>query len=341
MIQVLRFLFKLLFTLMLIGAIVIAAGYWYVNETWNKQLSFNDEIVTIEPGDSLRKISRQFHQKGIMPDAYSLAILGRYEGTATQIKPGDYRLEDGMNPRQVLDKFIKGEVITYKVSLVEGLTFSQFRQRIAATNDLKRITTDWSDEKIMQEVGAAGAHPEGQFHPDTYVFRATDTDLDVLKQAYDRMQRALNEAWQGRDSSTPLENKYQALILASIIEKETGKAEERPTIGGVFTNRLNKGMLLQTDPTIIYGLGDEFKGNLTRKHLNSKENVYNTYQHAGLPPTPIAMPGLASLIAAVNPEKTKNFYFVAKGDGSHQFSKSYKEHQRAVNEYQLKRKSKG
>ena len=336
-----RFLFKLFFSLTLVGVVLVAVGYWYINESWNKKLSFDEEIYTIEPGDSLRKISRQFHEKGIMSDAYSLALLGRYEGKATQIKPGDYRLEDGMSPRQVLDKFIKGDVITYKVSLVEGLTFKQFRQRIAATKDLKLVTTDWSDEKIMQEVGATDIHPEGQFHPDTYVFRASDTDLDVLKQAYDRMQKALNEAWQGRDTSTPLENKYQALILASIIEKETGKAEERPTIGGVFTNRLNKGMLLQTDPTIIYGLGDEFNGNLTRKHLNSKQNIYNTYQHAGLPPTPIAMPGLASLKAAVNPQETENFYFVAKGDGGHQFSKTYKQHQRAVNEYQLKRKNKG
>jgi len=323
------------------AAIAAAAGYWYVNETWNKKLSFDNEIFTIEPGDSLRKISRQFYQKKIMPDAYSLALLGRYEGTATQIKPGDYRLVNGMNPRQVLDKFIKGDVITFKVSLVEGLTFKQFREKLAAASELKLITTDWKTEKIMQEIGATGLHPEGRFYPDTYVFRSTDTDLDVLKQAHERMVTALSEAWQERDNDIPLENEYQALILASIIEKETGKAEERPTIGGVFTNRLNKGMLLQTDPTIIYGLGDEFDGNLTRKHLNSKDNIYNTYQHPGLPPTPIAMPGLASLKAAVNPQKTENFYFVAKGDGSHQFSKTYKEHQRAVNEYQLKRKNKG
>ncbi len=326
---------------MILVVIVAAVGYWYINETWNKELSFNDDVFTIEPGDSLRKISRQFHEKGFMPDTYSLALLGRYEGTATQIKPGDYRLENGMNARQVLDKFISGDVITYKVSLVEGLTFRQFREKIAATEDLKLITTNWTDEKVMQEIGAADVHPEGQFFPDTYVFRATDTDLDVLKQAYERMQATLNEVWQGRDSDTPLENKYQALILASIIEKETGKAEERPAIGGVFTNRLNKNMLLQTDPTIIYGLGYTFDGNLTRKHLDSKENIYNTYQHAGLPPTPIAMPGLASLKAAVNPEKTESLYFVSKGDGSHQFSKTYQEHLRAVNEYQLKNKGKG
>ena len=336
-----RVLIKLILTLIVLAALVIAVGYWYVNDAWTKPLNFTEEIFTIEKGDSLRKISRRFHQQGITSDAYSLALLGRYEGTATQIKPGDYRLENGLNVRQVLEKFVKGDVVTYKVSLVEGLTFKQFRERLAAVEDLTQVMSDWKDEKIMQEIGAEGLHPEGQFFPDTYVFRAADTDLDVLKQAYQRMQIALDEAWENRDPDTPLKDKYQALILASIIEKETGKAGERPTIGGVFTNRLNRGMLLQTDPTIIYGLGDQFDGNLTRKHLDSKNNIYNTYQHAGLPPTPIAMPGLASLKAAVNPEKTDSLYFVAKGDGSHQFSKTYKEHQRAVNEYQIKRKGKG
>ncbi len=336
-----RVLFKLFGTLIFLAVIAVAVGYWYVNDAWTKPLNFTDEIFTIEQGDSLHKVSRRLHQQGAMSDAYSLALLGRYEGTATQIKPGDYQLENGMNARDVLEKFIKGEVVTYKVSLVEGLTFKQFRKRLATADDLTQTILNWSDEKIMQEIGAAGLHPEGRFFPDTYVFRASDTDLDVLKQAYQRMQKSLDDAWDNRDADIPLKDKYQALTLASIIEKETGKAEERPTIGGVFTNRLNQGMLLQTDPTIIYGLGDQFDGNLTRKHLDSKDNIYNTYQHAGLPPTPIAMPGLASLKAAVNPEKTDSFYFVAKGDGSHKFSKTYKEHQRAVNEYQIKRKGKG
>ncbi len=326
---------------MFLGGIVAAAGYWYINDAWQKPLQFTEDVFTIEQGDSLSKVSQRFHQQGVISDAYSFALLGRYQGTATQIKPGDYQLTDGMNARQVLAKFIKGDVITYKVSLVEGLTFKQFREKLTAADHLTQVTSDWSDEKIMQELGAAGMHPEGQFFPDTYVFRSSDTDLDVLKQAHERMQEALNKAWSERNSNTPLADKYQALILASIIEKETGKAEERPTIGGVFTNRLNLGMLLQTDPTIIYGLGDQFDGNLTRKHLNSKQNRYNTYQHPGLPPTPIAMPGLASIYAAVNPAETDSLYFVAKGDGSHQFSKTYKEHQRAVNEYQIKRKGKG
>ena len=337
----LRQLIKLLLFVTLLSLACMGAFAWYINSIWDKPLVSVDQIYSIESGSSIRKVSRQLNERSIMPDAYSFALLGLYEKQATKIKVGDYQLFKDMTPRQMLEKFVKGDVVTFKISLVEGLTFKQYRQTIEKVNDLEKITTSWSDEEVMKALGAEDLHPEGQFYPDTYVYRASDTDLDVLKQAYQRMQNELDEIWQKRDKNTPLENKYEALILASIIEKETGQASERPTIGGVFTNRLNKGMLLQTDPTIIYGLGSKFDGNLKRKHLKDGSNSYNTYVHGGLPPTPIAMPGGESLLAAVAPQQTDYYYFVARGDGSHQFSPTYKAHQRAVNEYQLKRKSKG
>ena len=338
----LRQFVKLILFLIFLGVLIAVAAFWYLNQSWSKSLSFSDQIYTIEAGASIRKVSRQLYENQIMSDPYSFALLGMVEDKATQIKVGDYRLVDKMTARQLLEKFIKGEVITYKVALVEGWTFRQFREKIATVTELEHVTSQMSAEQIMGNIaGDTALHPEGQFFPDTYVFRTGDSDLDVLKQAYNRMHDSVDQAWENRHPNTPIKSKYDALILASIIEKETGQASERPTIGGVFTNRLNKGMLLQTDPTIIYGLGDSFNGNLTRAHLKDKNNIYNTYQHGGLPPTPIAMPGRDSIVAALSPEKTDHYYFVAKGDGSHKFSPTYKEHQRAVAEYQLKQKSKG
>lgn len=322
----------------LLGLGVVA---WYLSSTWNKPLAIEEQIYSIKVGSSIRTVSRELDEKGIMPDEFSFAMLGLYENRATQIKAGDYRLTDRLTPRQLLDKFVSGDVVTYKVSLIEGQTFRQFRQHLAAAEVLQKITTNWSDEKIMEALGAGQSHPEGMFYPDTYVYRASDTDLDLLQQAYSRMQQALEKFWSGRDPDSPLKNQYEALILASIIEKETGQPDERPVIGGVFINRLNKGMLMQTDPTIIYGLGDKFDGNLTRKHLDDESNPYNTYAHPGLPPTPIAMPGSESILAAVNPQQTDYYYFVARGDGSHEFSPTYREHRKAVSEYQLKSKSRG
>lgn len=331
---------RLLISLSVLALFIIlaaAGGAWYVNKTLDTALEINQDVFTIEPGASIKRVSRDLYENKIMPDPYSFALLGRYQGRSASIKAGDYRLDDGMTARQLLDKFIAGDVITYKISLVEGLTFRQFREKLAGEPALEHLTGEWSDEQIMQELGAGDASPEGMFFPDTYVFRATDSDLDVLKQSYAAMQTQLDELWQQRDEESPLEDKYQALVLASIIEKETGQASERPLIGGVFSNRLKQGMLLQTDPTIIYGLGEDYDGNLTRAHLRSQDNPYNTYVHAGLPPTPIAMPGLASLKAAVQPETTDKLYFVAKGDGSHEFSRTYEQHRRAVAKYQLNR----
>lgn len=332
---------KLFTFLVILCVLIVGAFAWHTTTIWDTPLEIDEQIYTIQAGSSIRKVSRQLYERKIMPDAYSFVLLGIYEKQATNIKLGDYKLSASITPRQLLDKFVKGDVVTYKISLVEGLTFRQFRQILAKVSDLKKITTNWTDEEIMKALNSQRLHPEGQFYPDTYVYRSSDTDFDVLQQAYSRMQNELEKTWVKRDPDTPLKNKYEALILASIIEKETGQADERPTIGGVFTNRLNKGMLLQTDPTIIYGLGDEFNGNLNKSHLKDGSNPYNTYVHAGLPPTPIAMPGGDSLLAAVAPQRTDFYYFVARGDGSHEFSPTYKAHQRAVNEYQRKRKSKG
>ncbi len=337
----LRLLVKILIVLAIATLLCIGVVAWYVSALWDKPLTIKEQIYSIEPGSSIRKVSRRLNEKNIMPDAYSFALLGIYNQQARQIKVGEYKLTANITPRQMLEKFVKGDVVTYKISLIEGLTFRQFRETIDNADMLQKMTTNWSDEQIMKALNSEQLYPEGQFYPDTYVFRSTDTDLDILHQAYDRMQKELEKIWTMRDQQTPLKSKYEALILASIIEKETGQADERPTIGGVFTNRLNRGMLLQTDPTIIYGLGEQFNGNLKKSHLQDKSNPYNTYVHAGLPPTPIAMPGRESLLAAVAPEQNDYYYFVARGDGSHEFSATYKSHQRAVYEYQLKRKSKG
>jgi UPF0755 protein len=260
----------------------------------------------------------------------------RLSGQDRLIKAGSYEIETGTTPRSLLRKLVRGEESLRSVTLVEGWTFRQVRQALAGAPQLAADSAALSDEAIMQRLGRAGLPPEGRFFPDTYSYAKGSSDLKVLARALRSMDKHLAEAWGKRAPDTPLKSPEQALVLGSIVEKETGRAVDRPLIAGVFANRLRKGMLLQTDPTVIYGMGDRFDGNLRKKDLQT-DTPWNTYTRAGLPPTPIAMPGRDALLAAVAPASTDALYFVARGDGTSEFSTSLDAHNRAVDKFQRKR----
>ena len=270
---------------------------------------------------------------GIKVRRYEFEALARALRQERDIKAGSYEIAEAVTPTDLLEKLTRGDVTQAEVRLIEGWTFSQFRAALDASGDLRHDTAGLEDTQILARLEATEAHPEGLFFPDTYLFGKGSSDLAVLRRAYRAMQRHLKEEWESRQPNVPYQSPYQALIMASIIEKETGKASERDLIGGVLVNRLRIGMRLQADPTIIYGLGTSFDGNLKRSHL-VEDGPYNTYTRAGLPPTPIAMPGLASLRSAMRPGKTEALYYVSKGDGSSQFSRTLDEHNRAVSRYQ-------
>lgn len=290
----------------------------------------------VKPGTSLKGLSRQLTEQGLLPEPQLFWLLGRVTDQATGIQAGTYRLESPATPLQLLQKLNSGDVVPISVTFVEGMTFADMRARLKKTESVKITLQDVADADILKRMGATEAHPEGLFFPDTYRFSAGTTDLDILKKSYQAMQKKLAEAWAMRDPDLPYVSPYEALIMASIIEKETGRSEERPLIGSVFINRLKLPMRLQTDPTIIYGMGLKFDGNIRKRDLTA-DTPYNTYTRDGLPPTPIAMPGWGSLLAAVKPAQSDRLYFVAKGDGSHYFSRTLVEHNRAVNKYQLGR----
>lgn len=268
-------------------------------------------------------------------DRLWLRLRYRLKPAARPVQAGEYRIRPGQSVIQILAMLEAGEVYLHELTIPEGWQFSQLRQALAGHHALSPRTAGWSDADIMRELGRAGVHPEGRFLPETYAFPRGMTDLAFLARAAEAMDVALAEAWADRDADLPLQTPEQALILASIIEKETAVAQERAQIAGVFVERLVRGMRLQTDPTVIYGLGANFDGNLRRRDLRA-DTPYNTYTRHGLPPTPIALPGRAALQAAVNPLRSDKLYFVARGDGSHEFSATLAAHQRAVRKFQLK-----
>jgi UPF0755 protein len=263
-------------------------------------------------------------------------LLARGLGKTRDIKAGNYQLNERLTPLALLGKLTRGDVQQAELRLIEGWTFSQFRAALDTSPDLKHDTADMDDAQVLALLQAPEPHPEGLFFPDTYLFARGSSDVAVLRRAYRAMQRHLKAEWEAREEGVPYRSAYDALIMASIIEKETGLAAERDMIAGALVNRLRIGMRLQVDPTIIYGLGDSFDGNLKKKHL-LEDGPYNTYTRAGLPPSPIAMPGIASLRAALHPAKTDALYYVSRGDGSSQFSRTFTDHNRAVTKYQLKR----
>ncbi len=293
---------------------------------------------TLRPGTSLKTFADDIKHKGYIDSSIYLRILARWTGQGKQIKAGEYHIPSGTNPTQLLDKLVSGQVTTYNITLVEGLNFRQMLELINENNTLAHTLEGLSDEQIMSRLGYEGMHPEGRFLADTYNFPRGTSDIALLKRAYRAMEELLDKEWQDRDSSVPFKDPYQALILASIVEKETALARERPEIAGVFIRRLNKHMRLQTDPTVIYGMGDKYKGNIRRGDLKT-DTPYNTYTRGGLTPTPICMPGKEAIRAVMHPAPGKTLYFVAKnlGDGSHYFSETLEQHNEAVRKYQLKR----
>lgn len=289
--------------------------------------------LSIEPGASPREVANAWVRAGVRAPSRLLYEWFRWSGDARRIRAGSYVAGPEVSPRQLLAKMVQGDEAYERVRLLEGWTLKQFRAELARAPHLKPASGGMSDAQLMAAVGGDGVAGEGRFFPDTYVYSRGVSDLTVLRRAYETMQRQLSTAWESRSEELPLKTAAEALILASIVEKETGRAGDRAQIAGVFANRLRVGMPLQTDPTVIYGLGDAFDGNLRKRDLLA-DGPFNTYTRPGLPPTPIAMPGLASIRAAVSPERTKALYFVARGDGSSVFSESLVEHNRAVNQYQ-------
>ena len=288
---------------------------------------------SLKQGSSLKSMARDMQQAGLLEQDWMFVWLVRLSGKSAQIKAGNYALEHPVSPLELLEIISKGQVSQRQISVIEGWTFKQLRAALNASPDVAHDTLSLTDAEILQHIGAPENHPEGLFFPDTYNFAAGSSDLAIIKRAYRVMQQRLQEAWGGREAGLPLQTPYQALILASIVEKETGTPGDRAMIAGVFVNRLHKGMLLQTDPTVIYGLGDQFDGNLRKRDLLT-DTAYNTYTRGGLTPTPIALPGLAALQATMHPARTDALYFVARGDGSSQFSSNLAAHNRAVNQYQ-------
>ena len=327
---------KLLLLSILLLLLFLAWMFYYANKPVS--LPSPEVELDLKAGNSLRSVSRQLVEQGVLSEPWSFVLLVRALGKAGQIKAGNYLIEDGITPYQLFIILTEGSTKQSSITFIEGWTFRQMRDALNSHDDVKHLTMAYTDQQIMQAIGARESLPEGLFFPDTYYFSKGMSDQDILQRAYDSMQAKLAEAWQHRETGLPYRDAYEALIMASIVEKETGMASERPQIAGVFLNRLRLGMRLQTDPTVIYGIGHEFDGNLRKQHL-LEDTPYNTYTRAGLPPTPIAMPGLAAIDAALHPAKTKALYFVGRGDGSHVFSGSLNEHNRAVNKYQLGGKS--
>ncbi|MDB5965204.1 MAG: mltG [Polaromonas sp.] len=288
--------------------------------------------LEIEPGSRADTVAEVVAASGADVPVPLLQLWFRVSGQARQIKAGSYEITPGTTPRKLLSMLVRGEEALKSVTLVEGWNFSQVRAALQKAEQLAPDTLGLQPEIIMEKLGRPGLHPEGRFFPDTYTYAKGASDLSVLKRAARAMDKRVEAAWALRSPDTPLKSVEQVLILASIVEKETGKAADRAQIAGVFTNRLRVGMPLQTDPTVIYGMGTQFDGNLRRRDLQT-DTPYNTYTRAGLPPTPIAMPGKPALLAAVQPAPTRALYFVARGDGSSQFSNNLDEHNRAVNKY--------
>jgi UPF0755 protein len=314
-------------------AVLAAAGYgaWYI--TTPLAVRALPVEVEIPRGAGFRTAMDQLEKAGIAVKRRHFEVLARLLGAERDIKAGSYEILEAPTPLELLEKLTRGDVTQAEVRLIEGWTFLQFRAALDASADLRHDTRGLDDAEVLKRIQATEPHPEGLFFPDTYLFAKGSSDVAVLRRAYRAMQRHLKTEWDSRSANVPYQTPYDALIMASIIEKETGQASERDLIGGVLVNRLRIGMRLQVDPTIIYGLGTTFDGNLKKSHL-LEDGPYNTYTRAGLPPTPIAMPGLASLKSALHPARTDKLYYVSRGDGSSHFSRSIDEHNRAVSKYQ-------
>ncbi len=312
------------------------AGFaWY----WTQQpvtMGADRVQYVVQPGSGVRRVAQAMQEAGIdvQPDAF--VGLARFTGMEKQIKAGTYEAQRGDSPQRLLERMARGDVMQARLTFVEGWTYQRIRQALRDSPAVKQTLHELTDEEILKRLGAEHSSPEGLFLPDTYVFAPGTSDFEILQQAYQAQQEFLQKAWEERSADLPLASPYEALILASIVEKETGKTEERARVAGVFVNRLHRGMLLQTDPTVIYGMGDRYQGRIRKRDLQT-DTPWNTYTRAGLPPTPIASPGKASIHAVLHPETHSYYYFVARGDGSSAFSANLREHNRAVAKYILGR----
>jgi UPF0755 protein len=317
----------------LVFVAMLAAGFFY----WAGQpiIKKGGEAIafTIEPGSGVRGAAEQVRQAGAPVQPLLLEALMRLSGKAGRIKAGSYELQPGASPRRLVDQLVRGEFAQYALVVIEGWTFRQMRQAVAEHPALKHDSASLSDAELLAKVAPDYQHPEGLFFPHTYLFAKGASDLQVYRRAHALLQKRLEEGWANRTPGLPYKTPYEALIMASIVEKETGQKAERDMIAGVFVNRLRQGMLLQTDPTVIYGMGERYHGNIRKRDLQA-DTPYNTYLRTGLPPTPIALPGAAALAAALNPARTDALYFVARGDGTSHFSGSLNEHNQAVTKYQ-------
>jgi UPF0755 protein len=332
--RVIKALFKVLVGLVVLALALAAAAYFWVQAPMPLRGPAATPVdLSIEPGTSAKSIAQAVADAGVDTSPNLLYAWFRLSGQSRQMRAGSYEIAPGTSPKRLLSMLVRGEESLRTLTIVEGWNWRQVRQALAKAEQLQPDSRALSDATLMAQLGRPGVAPEGRFYPDTYSYAKGASDLAVLQRAMKAMDKQLQHAWDARQPGAALQSPEQALILASIVEKETGKAHDRAQISGVFNNRLRIGMRLQTDPTVIYGLGEAFDGDLRRVHLTT-DTPWNTYTRGGLPPTPIAMPGKAALLAAVQPAKTSAIYFVAKGDGSSHFSATLDEHNRAVNRYQ-------
>ena len=327
----------LLLVLLLVFAAIIMLGRYQQFTDTELNIPGEEMLYSVAPGSSLNRLAYDLHAQNIIEHPRMFILLGRQMDAARRLQAGEYILQQGLTPRSLLEQLVEGKVNQYELTLIEGHTFREMLQRIQADPVLVHTLSDETDAEIMALLGQPGLHPEGRFLPDTYYFTRGMTDLDFLERAFQAMSDQLLIEWEAREEGLPLKSPEEALILASIVEKETGVAEERPIIAGVFVRRLQKGMRLQTDPTVIYGMGESFDGNIRKRDL-LKDTPYNTYTRDGLPPTPIAMPGTDAIHAVLHPAKGKSLYFVAMGEGKHYFSSTLKQHNLAVDKFQKKKK---
>ncbi|MCG6575514.1 endolytic transglycosylase MltG [Pseudomonas sp. AF32] len=329
----------LLETGLVLAGLLWGASAWKIHSALQQPLNITqEELLDIPSGTTPTATLKRLEAEGLIRDAFWLRVYWRFNLAGQPLHAGEYRMVPGMTMDGLIAVWKRGEVVQYSVTLVEGWNFRQVRAALAKDEKLQQTLTGLSDSEVMDRLGHTGVFPEGRFFPDTYRFVRGTSDADLLNQAYGRLEEVLAREWAERSADVPYTQPYQALIMASLVEKETGVPQERGQIAGVFVRRLRMGMLLQTDPTVIYGLGERYTGKLTRAHLK-EENPYNTYMVPGLPPTPIAMVGREAIHAALNPAPGSSLYFVARGDGSHVFSDTLEAHNNAVREYQLKRRA--
>ena len=321
---------------LIISIVSIVLWLEYEQALTDPVISGKSKLIEIKKGDSFNKITDKLIQQNIAIKPLWFKLIAYQKKVSNKLKTGEYELQAGLTMPDILSKLVEGKSLQYSITFPEGWSFKQIFQEIKSNPHIDHTLEKNDYKSIMMKLSSDYEHPEGLFFPDTYFFEKNATDLSLLQKSHRKMLSVLNTEWEKREEGLPLEDAYQALILASIVEKETGAAEERERIAGVFTRRLETGMLLQTDPTVIYGMGDEYKGNIRYKDLR-KPTPYNTYVIKGLPPTPIAMPGKEAIYAALHPAKGKSVYFVAKGNGTHVFSETLREHNNAVNKYQRKK----